>query len=295
MVLLLTLRVQSNLNLGSKIINTYFDNNSPKSSVTEEWNYLTGVWQKTDSTSYDYDIENSSSTETYLIKGENGWNFETENEYYYDTNNQLIRILMKQWDGIAWVNTSQYNQIVWGNSLEMPLSYTLQNWINNEWQDQSRVSNSFNAFKNVTSALMENWTGESWVMNSKSTTNYDANNQKMGESYQAWNQEGDKSVYGDSTTYFIHTINTKYHQSEMVEGSIGLYLVPDKSGYILSSSKQDIRSIEIMNSSGQTVYANFNIDQPSYFIQISNLIRGIYILKIKHGMNVSTQKIICNG
>jgi hypothetical protein len=278
----------------SRITKTYENNNKPKSSLREDWTFFTGVWQKKDSISYSYDLTHSESRETKYIRNGSTWLNDTYTEYFYNGAGLPQGVLMKKWDGSSWINDSQFVDMVWGNGMEMPLSYKMQDWINNAWVDKNRVSNSFNAFNNETGTLSENWTGSSWVNYVKSIYRYNSNNQLIGESSKIWNSDGSKMVYGDSTAYFIQTVISGLKKALDNDNQLTVYQTKNTDELILNNTSSDINSIALFSTSGQKVYERFNINQPSYNLNISKFNKGIYILSVKHGTAISTRKIIRN-
>jgi hypothetical protein len=279
----------------AKITNRFNNYNNIISSLTEEWTFISGSWIKKDSSFNSYDIHNNIRLETKLIRNGNEWINDSQTEYFYDLNGQIVRVLMTKWDGNSWENVSQYDHIVWANGLDIPINWIMQRWINNGWLDQNRFSMTLDEYHSETSSMTEKWSGSSWVINNKSLTSYDLNRQKTSESTRVWNQDGSKIVYGDSTYYFVQTVASQLKKTERDLVQFFAFQSINKNEFVIASRGEEIHSIELFNSNGQTVYSKFNINQPNIHINSSNLKNGVYILKIRHRMGVDTLKILLSS
>lgn len=96
------------------------------------------------------------------------WVNQTKTEYSYDYLTVPAGVQTYQWDGNEWQLYSRYIHIKWAdwNARKMA-NYTLQNWKENNWGNERRVTTHFNG-KNYT-ATTELWENEEWANSIKET------------------------------------------------------------------------------------------------------------------------------
>jgi endonuclease I len=99
----------------------------------------------------------------------------------------------------------------------------------------------------------------------------------------------------DTCTNLGSKISTKVTKEEIVTEADGIALYPNPSNgefTVSYTNSNKTYAIEIFSMLGQTVYSKENIKQSS--VQISNLPKGIYLIKITDDSKTTNKKIIIN-
>ncbi len=232
---------------------TYDDNNSLTQEIEQTWDSNTEEWLNHYQYLYTYD-ENGNKTQTIKLY----WHSDTEEWlnswlylYTYDNNNNQTQDLRQTWDS----NTEEWN---------------------NAWQDLY----SYDENGNLIQRLYQNWNDdtEEWISYWQFIYVFDTNNNQIQYIYKKRDSDTGELENDKREDYFwseleVATI-TNINSDEII-----IYPNPasDKIQF-LSSVSLDNATIEIYSISGKIVNnisANNNNE-----INISNLSKGIYIIKI---------------
>ena len=148
------------------IINTHTLNpdGTIKETLTEAWNDDSNEWETASKTVYTYKASKEILTETSQIFFDT-WIDYTKDIYSYDSNGKLTSMVIQSLDmfsGMVLKNSSQtlysYNE----DGTEKKIIDQIWNSLN-QWEDESRTTNTYNNPKQLISDLSENWVNNIWV------------------------------------------------------------------------------------------------------------------------------------
>ncbi|MEI7724476.1 MAG: T9SS type A sorting domain-containing protein [Bacteroidota bacterium] len=298
-----------------KYTHTYDANNNWTSDLGQSWNG--NGWENSWQCIYTYDASNNMTSNLSQNWGAGGWENSSLYTYLYDAANNQIYGLGQNWNVTTWDNyiqftytydvnnnqTGYYNELWNGNSWDnfslCAYTYdsnnnrttgTVQYWDGFEWINTWHFNDYYDASNNLTLESGQLWSGSDWVNSWQCNYTYDTNNLTKSESYLQFDVTGTEITSGDSTWYYIdHAVGI----AELIthNGYSEVHPNPNGGKFIITSMN-DVIAIEIYNLSGQLVYSDFNINQrTSKEIDLSNLGKGMYIVKTHTGTKNHTEKV----
>jgi hypothetical protein len=78
--------------------------------------------------------------------------------------------------------------------------------------------------------------------------------------------------------------------NDLTNGTLNLYPNPATEVVNIVSSN-NIRTIEVLNYVGQTIYSNRNLDQTTVQLNVTNFRAGVYFVKVTTTSGIKTTKI----
>lgn len=102
-------------------------------------------------------------------------------DYTYNGSGFISEVIVQNWVGGMWVNSSRGVATYSGDLLTIQLS---QSWTGSTWVDVSRMVFSYSG-SNVTEVLSQSWTGSAWGDTYRTTNTYSGNNLTQSI-YQQW-------------------------------------------------------------------------------------------------------------
>lgn len=269
----------------TKIISNY---NGTLIEETIYQNYVNNSWENISAEGYDYNNQGQISAILYLTW--DGQMFQNQEMYsnivwYNYDKKQFTEMVAKIWDGTKWVN-SQKAHYQYSMNLGV-IGITFQ-WENDNWEYQYRISEEFDIHNNSKGFKMENFNGNAWsvVIETKSEYYYDSNNRlietisKINEGGKWINISRETINYGSSTGIEAEKISVKVFPNPCVD-------------FIKIETKNSIADIvNVYNLQGQKVISETSFDTHSQSINVSELQNGFYILEVKQGAQLITEKFL---
>jgi len=266
----------------SKRLYTYDNNGNLIQDIIQDWNNDTEEWINEWQHLYTYD-----NNEIQQITNE--WNSDTEEWIVrwksidtYDNNGNLTQELMIDWNNNTeeWINWYQHLYTYNSNGNQTQNLY--QNWNNSseEWKSIYQYLYIYDNNENQIQELKQSWnsSSEEWINNNQTLYTYDENGNQTQELKQNWNSDTGEWNNGFKYDYFWSELEV-VNITEINNNKIIVYPNPASDKIQFSSSVLlDNSIIEIYTISGKLVNnisANNNNE-----IDISNLSKGIYIIKI---------------
>ncbi|TSA38753.1 MAG: T9SS C-terminal target domain-containing protein [Porphyromonadaceae bacterium] len=165
--------------------------------------------------------------------------------------------------------------------------------VNMGWKvNYKTISMDYNANNRLIHSIEQDWTGSAWENDHQFFATYDANDFTKSESYKYWNSVGTELESGDSTSYYFHTGAVGINDFIVREISIHVYPNPSSGKFTISGSSI-ISFIEIYNILGERIYSDFDLKrQTVYDIDLLNIGKGIYFIKIFNEGKAQTERII---
>ncbi|MFZ4707737.1 MAG: T9SS type A sorting domain-containing protein [Bacteroidales bacterium] len=271
----------------SQIIYSYDAANNLISYLYQDWNGT--LWVNNSLSSYSYDAGNNETNELAQIWNSTTWENSRQYLYSYDANNLLVNELVQDWNGSAWLD-SQRSIYAYDNSdnLTNVLSQVFEN---GNWDNSSQSIFTFDANNNLAGISGQNWYSNAWVNAWNFTYAYDVNNFTTSYTYKYWDNTGTELIGGDSSYYYSHTV-VGINKLVAQDQSISIFPNPG-NGKITLNSYNAITSIEIYNLVGETIYSDFNLScQTTKAVDISNVSKGIYFVKVQIGKKEINKKIV---
>ena len=246
-----------------------------------------------------------------------GWvNFEKD-EYSYDTNGNLLEdVFYLAHDNVFYINSKRANVY---NSAGKVESNTYYVYTNDDWSQSARSVFYYNAIGNNNLEIMQNWTGSNWEDSEKSEKVYNTANQvvsdtryyKQGSNWiqnilseNQYDENGNlvlasfrfvsinlgfKSVYSyikvkkrDSNEDAITGVNNLDDQAALT-----IFPNPSAGAFKINLTNQQVINVEIYDATGAKI-----LEQRSSEINLENMAKGIYFVKVYDGEEMYERKIV---
>ncbi|MFH0865892.1 MAG: T9SS type A sorting domain-containing protein [Bacteroidota bacterium] len=205
--------------------------------------------------------------------------------YTYDVNNNRTNMLMQNWNGTDWENSSLYSFLYDTNG--NITNRLLQEWFNNVWKDNAKSDYTYDSNNNNIGELYQRWNDTLWFKSYIFSATYDASNYIKGRSFFVWKDFSTFLNSGDSAYYYFHTAT-----------DLNNYIIQEDITISPNPTSDDIRldlpgksEIEILNIKGQLI-KTINTEEDFIRIDISGFARGIYFVKVKTKVGVEVKKFI---
>lgn len=265
---------------------TYNADNNLINFRQQLWNGI--AWENSYQEISTYNSDKNLDTKLSQFWDGSAWTDGFRDHYTYDSGKKLVNVLEESFGSAVWENFSQstftydtYNNLI--NEL-------VKSWNGSDWENYTNDILAYDSSNNLKSKTSELWDGASWVTSSLTKFTYDINNYLQTETNKAWTSS--ILTAGDSTYYNIHTVVTALDKTEAETDKISLFPNPSY-GKVTLKSNNPINKIEIYDQSGKRVFSDPEIKQrSSYEIDLSDCIKGIYIMKISAGSRIINKKLI---
>lgn len=295
---------------------TYNSNNKVIEELYQNWNSTTGQYENTDKSIFSY---NSNGLVNQYLGQEwvsNQWTNYYRSNVSYDGNNQVTQIISEEYENGQWIN-SERSLYTFSNNKLIEIIY--EEWDNNQWDTENTVRESFtyNGENKIFRYTYDYWDGNSWVEEEQTEYTFDASGNRISRtdiyngdsttfnySYNSSQQMNDyfhpfkdktgfdyltedfpyinkileeTASTGNRTIYDYDNAITLSNPTYELENTITIYPNPS-SNYIKIDGLSDNENIKIFNLLGKKVLDKSI--QPNEEINIRNLSKGIYLLKI---------------
>ena len=252
-----------------------------------------GEWVNEEKSVYTYNGDNW----TILYWDWNGTTWSSSELYTYNKSAESIELLIQYMQGGAWQNDEQ--QFFTLDFDEHVTSILVQDWQNNVWVNDSRITYDFN--NGVFDAkIEESWTGSDWEATTKYSYTYDNGNAING-SCKVF--DGEAFVPGDgdiemaydysanSLSFYGNEVNMTYIDITGVNENaqvVNFTVYPTPAENDIQIQAEGFQKAEIFTLTGQILMES---EQSS--VNVSSLASGIYMLKVYDQTgNSATQKLV---
>lgn len=289
-----------------------------KETLSAFWDEDTNEWETVSKTLYSYTASKEILTETSQIFWDTWIDF-TKDTYNYDPNGKLASMVTQTMDllsGMALKNSSQtlysYNedgtekQIVdqiWNslnqwedesrttntyNNSKQLISDLSENWVNNTWVNDVRTTNTFNANGTFNESIEEMWENGNWIKNAKAIFDFNANGDIVIVVSQAWNTTLNQ---WENETRIRFDYTTGIQSVQMADNYSKVYPNPFIDQLTIENRELSDSRIEVFNSNGQLV-SSFKTNKSVTTLNMGSLEKGVYFMKIRSAKNDQTIKLL---
>ncbi len=286
---------------GFRFTYTYDNNNNLLSTFQEDWQ--NGAWQNEKLDSLFYTSGGILISKTNIRWQDSTWNFFIRHTYSYYSNNLISTALCEKWNINAWVNLNieNYSYDNAGNLI----SYLLQYFQGDSLNNVNRYLYSYDLSGNMLTYTFQKWQNNTWDnnWNWKRSYSYDNNNNSITGKYEylgnnIWLPGSDELlvfaenniVYrlGNLFRYTAKFSNSYYNIESNENNCLTNLIYPNPASDNLTIDIPELKdeiSLSVFNLQGQLVLIQ-DICQPVSKLDISNLVKGMYLVKIL-GKNIS--------
>ena len=252
-----------------------------------------GEWVNEEKAVYTYNGDNW----TILYWDWNGTTWSSSELYTYNKSAESIELLIQYMQGGAWQNDEQ--QFFTLDFDEHVTSILVQDWQNNVWVNDSRITYDF-ANGVFDAKIEESWNGSDWEVTKKYSYTYDNGNAINGSCMVF---DGDAFVPGDgdiemaydysanSVSFYGYEVNMTYIDITGVNENaqtVSFKVYPTPAENEIQIQTEGFQKAEIFTLTGQMLMES---EQSS--VNVSGLASGIYMLKVYDQTgNSATQKLV---
>jgi len=268
-------------------------------------NWTDNAWVNNYKYTITYDSNGNQLTQLYENWQSNTWVNSSKYTYTYDTNGNQLTQLYEKWQSNTWVNNYKYTNTYDANGNW--LTNLKEDWTNNAWVNSSKYTYTYDTNGNELTGLNEDWKNNDWKNSFKQTYTYDVNgNTTLGE-YFIWNSttniweqtnDGDIEIFTNGNLingYSAIKVEAQWKQFEVS----GITLVQSNTSITISPNPaKDVLKINGTNAQSSAVIYTIegkqiqSINNTNNEIDISQLTKGIYFIKINTGNAVQSLKFI---
>lgn len=290
-----------------------------KEAITQMWGMFGDGWSNSSKISYTYNGSKKILTETTMTWMMVSWLENRIETNTYDTNGNLIKIITQGYDFLTqqMKNSSQHTYSY--NSDGTENQSIVQTWnALNQWENTSRMTNTYNASKQITAMLSENWVSDAWMNVSKMTLTYNTNGSVKETLSETWQTDKWVNSFKDISSYspqgelevdlsqewnatlvqWENQMRTTYHYNttgfQPVESAGNVSKVfpnPFEDQLTIEYGSLDENGIQVFNSTGQLVKSLKSTSSVTR-VNLGSLNKGVYIMKIKSLQNEQTIRLL---
>lgn len=287
-------------------------------TLTAFWDEDTNEWETASKTVFTYNASKKILTETTQMFWDT-WIDYSKDTYNYDSNGKLTSVVSQTMDllsGMALKNSDQTTYSYNEDGTEKQIIYQIWNNLN-QWENESRTTNTYNNSKQLISDLSENWVNNSWVNDARSTNTFNANgtfNESIEEMWENNNWiKNTKSIFdfnanGDIVSLVSQAWNTTLNQwenemrirfdyttgiqpVELAGNDSKVYPNPFNDRLTIENGALVESGIEVFNTAGQLV-SSIKTNRSVTNLNLGSLKKGVYFMKIRSPLNEQTIKLI---
>ena len=289
-----------------------------RESLSRSWNEESNRWETVSKTVFTYNESKKIHTEITQIFLES-WMDSEKISYTYDSNGNLMSIVTQKMDLLSGMVLKNFSQTIYSyneDKTENQIVYQIWNAAN-QWEDESRTTNTYNASKQLISDLSENWENNIWVNDSRSTNTYKANGTLSEVIEEQWENNdwvnGAKGIFGFNANGDMESMVSQGWNETLKEwenllrirldyatgiqpvkltgNTLKVYPNPFLDQLTIDHSEPVESGIEVFNSTGQLVNS-FKTNKSVTTLNLSLLERGVYFMKIKTPQNEQTIRLL---
>ncbi len=294
------------------IVNITNDENSlPIYDIARIWE--SDQWVNSDSTTYEHDENGNMIKADLKLWIDNEWVNWGLNQYAYDANNQKIMHMHSSWDGIIYfpysLDSTEYNEA----GLETVIKhFTFADGI---WQKQELAERNYDELNTLIEEYIFKWENEGWV--NAYYFEYEFEDGLIKCDKLEWIDDEWVPSNSDFTHPIKIIINGEtilIHKGYIIENSVMVYYSqtnvgvientnsydytiypnPAKESIIIKASENsNINLVEIINTEGKVMFTEqLSSQMAEHKVQVSELPKGLYLVKLYFEDGVEVQKIV---
>ncbi|MGE5427833.1 MAG: T9SS type A sorting domain-containing protein [Methylococcaceae bacterium] len=284
--------------------NTLNDDGTVKETMTQAWD--NGSWQDVSKTIYTYNGSKQVLTATtqmnlgdswmdfskmiYTYNGQNQvatqvtqiLNMLTmqlvntdQNTYSYNSDGTENQVVSQKWNtNNEWENDTRYTN-TYDNSKKVTSDLN-EKWVNNAWTNDSKTAYTFNSAGLVQESIGQSWVDNAWINSFKDDYTYNSKNEITEVITQQWNTSLSQWENDSRLTYTYD--GTGIHTVEFADHSLVVYPNPFADQITILSELKGIHGIEVFNVSGQLIYS-VKTAENSFKLDLGGLENGVYMIK----------------
>ncbi|WP_159086018.1 T9SS type A sorting domain-containing protein [Flavobacterium faecale] len=188
----------------------YDSNNNLTTETSYFWTGNSG-WQYASKETFSYNANNKVVYDTY--QSYNSFNSVLENQfqenYIYNTNNNVEEIISKDWSGSQWVNSSRTTISYTGNLLTEYIGYE---WNGAQWINEGKGTFTYNSNDKISGNLEYKWVNGNWVVSNRDSYTYDSNGKQTSRLNEQF--EGNSWVEDDKNEYTLDNLGNRISMTE---------------------------------------------------------------------------------
>jgi hypothetical protein len=146
-----------------------------------------------------YDSKNNLTSSLYQTWDGIDWVNTSQYALTYDSNNNHIKLVTQSWDGTAWGNADQ--SIYTYDANDNMTSELYQIWGNMSWENSYQYTYTYDLNNNKIKQLEEDWMNNAWLYEVQNTYSYDSQNNNINEVNQVWQNNSWVNITQSITTY----------------------------------------------------------------------------------------------
>jgi hypothetical protein len=286
---------------------SYDINNNLITELSELWQ--NNMWINSYKFSYNYDVSGNKITHLEQSWQNNMWVNRIKYSFSYNGNNKIITELREDWNNNIWENYEKYTYTYDANGIL--LNKLWESWYGNSTYNYTYT---YDANGNMLTEIKEYLDNNIWLNYWKYTYTYDTHGNSVTAKNEVWlnNDWSLSNAFGITHPFSVYSSNNdiftfnfpgaaryEAHFVSFINGviendnkQIALYPNP-ATNYIHINLKQQTNlqntTVSIYNIQGQQLLQQ-NIRQSQTEIDIQNLSKGIYIIKVINGNEVMQVK-----
>ncbi len=302
----------------SRTTYTYDNYGYQTQNVYQSYNSQTSTWKNSSQELNVYDSQHNNTQQISLLWRNNAWRNNFQTLTTFNSQNHITGSVYQSWDTITnnWKSTDKLASVSYGSNGKIA-AYTVQEWINNIWENSYRASFSYNSAGFETMELDEEWNGTTWENLYRSTIVYDSKNNPINFIYEEWDGTGwvlqSKSTMGYDTNnnqisslyeYVTNHILTPSSKNEMFYNctTVGIHSVAQTNTLsIFPNPANKNITIKTTISEGRIIIRDIHgrvvqEDLLKEEIQLENLPEGLYMISLvsPEGTTLATARVIKN-
>lgn len=271
----------------SKTVYTY--NNAKKVLTATTQMGSEGVWMDFSKITYAYNDQNQLTTQVTQV-----FNFQSmglvnfdQNTYSYNSDGTENQVVTQTWNSNnEWENATRYTN-TYDNSKNITADLN-EKWDNNAWVNDSKTAYTFNAAGFVQESIEQTWVDNAWVNSFKDDFSYNGKNEMSEIITQEWNASLSQWENKSRLTYSYGS--TGVHSVELTDHSLVAFPNPFNDQITVQSDLMGDHGIEVFNTSGQLIYS-VKTNENSYKLDLGALKNGIYLIKTpQNNQNIKVLK-----
>lgn len=239
----------------AKTVYTY-ENGLLTRQVTQISNMQSPELVNSEQITYTYNSDGTEKDNITQTWNEGQWENATRNQNTYDASKQLTMILGERWENEAWVN-------------------------------ESRTTNTYNESGSLTQSVEQTYTENAWVNSSNTLHSYNTTGELDNIVFQLWNPT--LSRWENLLRYVYKYSPTGINPIELA--GLAAFPNPFADRLTIQSSLQGEYGIEIINSMGQVI-KSLKTQENLLNLDLKELQRGLYFIKVKMGPNEKSIKVL---
>jgi hypothetical protein len=270
-----------------------YENKNLKTTAMQYWNTTSSSWDSSTKQTYTYDSRNNNIT----YQGQNWFNGNWVNYFLtkktYDANNNIKNIGTQSWSvmngQLEYFDTLGYSYN--GSNMKVGLWIKSLDMNTKIWIDYLNETDTYDSNNNLKNLLTQRFNTHDWNNYYQESYSYDNKNFKKSKVFTEWSGFDSRIIEHDSTVYFTHaTVTGTINLEANLKGTA--YPNPS-TGKLYLFNVNLPGKVEVYNLSGVQVYSSLqNEAMVSNEIDLTELNKGLYFVKIYKGSNVSYQKIV---